>query len=228
MKKYCFMFLGLIFPMFVSGNEISAEKIKYGVEYVSLVENLMKEHGVLDRLLLIYEKILEQIELDQKISFYELKRSTEIVKSFIENYHEKLEETYIFPRLEKSKKMVAFVKILKEQHIEGRRLTDYIIDRSTNINLKNLEEKNKLRQVIKDYITMYRPHTAREDTVLFPEFRKLISSPGYEELGRIFKDKEEDLFGKDVYSSIIRDISRIEEELHIHNLSQFSHQNIVR
>ena len=45
-------------------------------------------------------------------------------------------------------------------------------------------------------LRMYRPHAAREDTVLFPAFRKLVPKKQYGELGEQFEDKEHELFGK--------------------------------
>src|SRR5262249_44242197 len=40
------------------------------------------------------------------------------------------------------------------------------------------------------------PHTAREDTVLFPAFREVVGRAGYRELGERFEDKEHELFGE--------------------------------
>ena len=46
-----------------------------------------------------------------------------------------------------------------------------------------------------ELVRMYGPHEAREDTVLFPEFRKIVSRHEYDSLGEDFEKKETQLFG---------------------------------
>ena len=50
-----------------------------------------------------------------------LKKSAQIIHNFIENYHEKLEEQHIFPRLKKVGKLVDTVDILLAQHRAGQK-----------------------------------------------------------------------------------------------------------
>ncbi|MGA8689464.1 MAG: hypothetical protein WB662_06030, partial [Methyloceanibacter sp.] len=49
-----------------------------------------------------------------------------IVREFIEDYHEKQEEDYVFPRFKKAGKMDLLIGILLNQHQAGRRVTDVI------------------------------------------------------------------------------------------------------
>ena len=46
---------------------------------------------------------------------------------FVEEYHEKNEEKYIFPEFERAKKMVDLVDILKSQHQAGRAVTAEVL-----------------------------------------------------------------------------------------------------
>ncbi len=79
------------------------------------MEDLMREHGVLNRILLIYEEIIKRLPDGQYESLADLlKQSAGIIEDFIENYHEQLEENYIFPRFEKAGRMVELVKTLKD------------------------------------------------------------------------------------------------------------------
>jgi hemerythrin-like domain-containing protein len=50
-----------------------------------------------------------------------------LVRKFVEDYHEKLEETFILPEFEKQKKLVDLVTVLREQHQAGRRVTDVVL-----------------------------------------------------------------------------------------------------
>src|SRR5205823_117577 len=98
-----------------------------------------------------------------------------IIKAFVEDYHEKQEENYLFPRFEKANQLTDLVKVLQLQHDAGRNITSEIIQLS-----KQNIEKQKLSDLISRFIIMYRPHEAREDTILFPAFRKIVSHHEYD------------------------------------------------
>src|SRR3546814_680702 len=83
-------------------------------EEVSPPEDLMREHGVLNRLLLVYDHFVVMLTLDQSINPQWVSDSAGIIRTFIEEYHEKLEEDYLFPRFEKKGKLTDLVKVLRE------------------------------------------------------------------------------------------------------------------
>ena len=76
----------------------------------------MREHGALERILLIYEDVLRRMHANQDFSPKVLADTAGIVRSFVEDYHEKLEEDYLFPRFEKANKLVDLVDVLLAQH----------------------------------------------------------------------------------------------------------------
>lgn len=193
-------------------------------EEVGPNEDLMREHGILNRLLLIYQEISRRIDNHKSFPIQSLSESANIVRSFLEDYHEKLEEDFIFPVFEKAGKQVGLVKTLREQHNAGRNLTDYILKHSKEDLLKDDIQRLLLSDYLKLYVRMFRPHEAREDTVLFPEFKQLISKDEYKRLGDIFEDKEHQLFGEDGFEKTVAKVSDIEKQLGIYNLSQFTPQ----
>jgi len=69
---------------------------------------------------------------------------------------------------------------------------------------------------------MYNPHEAREDTVLFPAFRKLVRSSEFSALGEEFEEREHSLFGDDSFESMVDRVAAIEKRLGIFDLSQFT------
>jgi hypothetical protein len=69
---------------------------------------------------------------------------------------------------------------------------------------------------------MYRPHEAREDTVLFPALRRVVSAHEYASLGEDFERKEHELFGKEGFEGIVEKVARIEKELGIYDLEKFT------
>ena len=84
-------------------------------------EDLMREHGVLKRVLLIYGAVLRRLDAKQGFPPEALADAAGIIRSFVEDYHEKLEENFLFPRFEKVNQLVDLVKVLREQHQAGRR-----------------------------------------------------------------------------------------------------------
>ena len=162
-------------------------------EDVSAVEDLMREHGVLRRLLLIYEECVRRLEGEPKLD--DIGKATiclswgvRLIKKFVEDYHEKLEEKHLFPEFEKRGELAPLVKVLKEQHAAGRTLTEALVHLSAGVDadkqiLDNPESRHKAITCCKAFIRMYRPHAAREDTVLFPAFKKLLSAKQLDKLG---------------------------------------------
>nr|WP_295901928.1 hemerythrin domain-containing protein [uncultured Bdellovibrio sp.] len=189
---------------------------------VTAVEDLMREHGALNRILLIYDEI--SLRLDKKKEFdpEQLKKSASIIQNFIQGYHEKLEEDFVFPRLMKANQLTDLVPILKSQHEAGRTLTSSILSYSNTKSLKNNDERDKLKTALQSFVKMYRAHEAREDTVLFPAFKNVVGEKEYHQLGENFEERERQLFGKNGFENIVGRIEEVEKDLGIFDLKQYS------
>ena len=191
-------------------------------EEVSPPEDLMREHGVLKRVLLIYGEAIRRMEAKHDLPPDTIADSAKIIRSFIEDYHEKLEEDFLFPRFEKTNQLVDLVKTLRDQHQAGRRVTDITMQLATNQALKNSDDRRRLAESMRQFIRMYNPHEAREDTVLFPAFRKIVSGHEYDSLGEDFEKKEHELFGEDGFEKMVDRVAGIEKKLGIYELAQFT------
>ncbi len=145
-----------------------------------------------------------------------------LIKRFVEDYHEKLEENELFPRFEKAGKLVDLVKVLRLQHEAGRKVTATILSLTTPTALNDPDSRRRLAENLDQFVRMYRPHAAREDTVLFPAFPGLVSDKEYHDLGEKFEDKEQELFGKNGFENIVNQIADLEKQLGIYDLAQFT------
>ena len=181
-------------------------------------EDLMREHGVLNRILLIYEEAIRRIDARQPFPSETVASGADIIRRFIEQYHEKLEEDHLFPRFEKANKLVDLVGSLRRQHQAGRRLTETILKLAAPTRV----EAQPLLDAMRSFIRMYRPHEAREDTVLFPAIRRIIRPKEFAELGGQFEDKEHELFGKAGFEGVVAEVAKLEQTLGIHDLDQFT------
>jgi hemerythrin-like domain-containing protein len=185
-------------------------------------EDLMQEHALLSRVLLIYEEAGRRLEEKRALDPDLLKRAAEIIRNFIEQYHEKLEEDHVFPRFEKAGKLVDLVNVLLEQHKAGRVLTDSIISSSTQAGFADLAERKRLKAALSAFIRMYRPHAAREGSVLFPAFRDLVPAEEFQTLGEMFEKREHETLGPEGFEGQVRIVAGLEKQLGIYDLSQFS------
>jgi hemerythrin-like domain-containing protein len=191
-------------------------------EEVSPAEDLMREHGVLKRILLVYDEAIRRLHAKEDLPPQALKDSATIIRTFIEDYHEKLEEDHLFPRFRKANKLVDLVDVLLKQHQAGRRLTDTTLRLSTLEALKTPEDRKALGDSLRQFIRMYNPHEAREDTVLFPAFRGIVGAHEYDALGEDFEKKEHELFGEDGFHGVVDRVAAIEKQFGIYDLAQFT------
>lgn len=199
------------------------EKHEDHEEEISPGEDLMREHGVLKRVLLVYEEAERRLLAGgADVSPDAVHKSATLIRTFIEDYHEKLEEDFLFPRYRKANKLVDLVEVLAEQHQAGRRLTDRVLQLATNASLKDEANRKQLATTLRLFVRMYAPHEAREDTVLFPALRKIVTPNEYDSLGEEFEEKEHELFGEGGFEDIVDKVAAIEKELGIYDLAQFT------
>jgi len=182
------------------------------------VEDLMREHGVLRRILLVYDACALRLETGQDLSPDALTRAADIVRHFVEDYHEKNEEEQLFPRFERAHAQEPLVRVLREQHQVGRRLTDAIAA-TTLRTFKDENATNRLVMTLRQFRHMYEAHAAREDTVLFPDVRKIVSAREYDAMGDQFEDDEKKRFGEGGFEQIVSQVAAIERDVGIYDLA---------
>jgi len=225
-KRREFLKKGLLFGTLsgVAGISLVTGCSDDGEADVSPAEDLMREHGVLNRIMLIYDACKLHLVNGDQFPLEIVQNSALIVQNFIENYHEKLEEKFLFPRFAKAGQMLELVQTLFIQHAAGRKITEQIIQFGKMKTLADAGESQKLVKLLNDFNMMYRPHAAREDTILFPAFKKIISKNEYFGLGEDFEKKEHELFGSEGFESTVEKVLTIEKQLGIDDLSKFNAQ----
>jgi hemerythrin-like domain-containing protein len=191
-----------------------------GDEGVGPGEDLMREHGVLNRILLIYEEGIRRTQVRGPLPLEALRSAAGLIRRFLEEYHEKLEEEHLFPRFERAGKLTELVAVLRAQHLAGRRLTASILDLASPHAAAT--DSAALADRLGEFVRMYRPHAAREDTVLFPAFRELVSRQEYERLGEEFEGREDKVLGDRGFERIVDEVAGIERTLGIYDLASFT------
>jgi hemerythrin-like domain-containing protein len=187
---------------------------------VGAVEDLMREHGVLRRAILVFRACAGRLIAGQIVDAPALHRAAQLFRNFGEDYHEKkLEEENIFPQLKKAGgPAAALVDVLLTQHQRGREIISYVLDATNGTTFDNKAVANALQS----FELMYEHHAAREDTILFPAWKKAIGAHEVEEMGDKFEEIEKAQFGGDGFEMAVKQIGEIEQALGLGNLAAFT------
>ncbi|HEV8369522.1 MAG TPA: hemerythrin domain-containing protein [Pyrinomonadaceae bacterium] len=200
-----------------------ADENKMGGE-VTATEDLMREHGVLRRCLLVYTVAAIKLRANaSSIAPDALQKAAKLFRAFGEEYHEKkLEEAYIFPAVKKvSGEAASYPDILIAQHNRGREITDFIINvtQGAKLGTGNAEALSKSMEA---FVLMYRNHAAREDTIIFPAWKQTMTAKQLDEMNDKFEDIEHEQFGEDGFEDAVKQISAVESSLGLADISQFT------
>lgn len=181
----------------------------------------MREHGVLKRVMLIYDEVLRHLDKGEDVPPEVIRDAAKIIRGYIEDYHEKLEEDFYFPRF-KETPLASLAEELLKQHLAGRKLTDLTLRLAKPQTMKVAEERRRLADSMRTFVRMYGPHEAWEDTVLFPQFRQIVGAHEYAALSEDFAKREREVFGEDPLGRFVEQAATIEKRLGIFDLAQFT------
>ena len=198
------------------------KQAKVEAEDIGPGEDLMREHGVLRRVLLVHAEVARALAAGKDVDPQVLQRTAKLIRSFVEDYHEQQEEQFLFPRFERAGKLVPLVKTLRAQHQAGRKVTDQIAGLATAVALKDAGQRKQLGALLGGFTRMYEPHAAREDTVLLPALHELVSHHEYDALGEEFERREKQVFHGDGFERAVDEVAAIEKLVGIDDLAQFT------
>lgn len=187
---------------------------------VSATEDLMREHGVLRRVLIVYDHAASVLRTDPaKLDVSALNAATVLFRDFGEDYHERaLEEAIVFPALRGAGEVAALVDILTAQHERGREITAYVLATTG----KGRVDAAALAPVLENMSQMYQAHTAWEDTVVFPAWKKALPQDQLDEMADRFEEIERQRFGQDGFDLGVRRIQEVQTALGIGDLAAFT------
>ncbi len=191
---------------------------------VTATEDLMREHGVIRRALLVYYELVPRLRKNAAaVDPAGLRKTARLFRTFGEDYHERmLEEEHIFPLVRKSKgKAASYPDILTAQHNRGREVTDYVIG-VTDAQRIASNQAEPLARTLESFVLMYENHAAREDTIVFPAWTENFTNKQLDEISDQFEDIEHKMFGKDGFEDAEKTISDIETAYGLADLTQFT------
>ncbi len=186
------------------------------------LEDLMLEHGFVRHLMLVCREGQRRLEANEALPPNLFVEVFSLMRSLIENHHEPAEEDFVFPRLVQAGALVGVVGVLKEQHRVSRRMTDKILSLSGKENLEKEDLRKELCRQLSELIRMYEHHAVCEDTMVFPEFRRITSAKEYEEIGGKMEQREHEQLGEQGMRDAAKRIAEFEQALGIDGVVQFT------
>ncbi|MEN6437839.1 MAG: hemerythrin domain-containing protein [Syntrophobacter sp.] len=196
--------------------------IKPQDENGTVIEFLERQHGMLRRTIFILEEIRGGMDARMDLSPEILQGTVDIVSRLMVDYHQRIEEKYIYPAFDTAKKMGGLVGILREQHAAGSQLTGILKQLAAGFSAKDHEKRRTLGGAIHQFSRMYRAHADREDTVLLPVLRQVITPVAYREMSKVFENEEKQAFGQNGLEELTRKLVGYEEALGIGDLAAFT------
>jgi hemerythrin-like domain-containing protein len=191
---------------------------------VTATEDLMREHGIIRRALLVYTAAANKLRANSaSVPPDALQKTAKLFRAFGEDYHEKkLEEPFIFPAVKKAGGQAAgYPDILVVQHDRGREITDYILSVTQGAKL-GVANAEPLARALDSLVMMYEHHSAREDTIVFPAWKKTLPEKELHEMAEKFEEIEHRQFGEDGFDNAVKQIGEIEGMLGLTDISQFT------
>ncbi len=207
-------------PAFAAPRQMPAQK-KAAAPPPPITEILMRDQGVLQRVLLIYDAAIRRLGQGEDLETEVFIQTCEVMRDFGHDYHEKAKEQLVYPHFRKAGRMVELVDTLQAQHRAGRTLTDNII-RGTEGARQNPEQRKVMTDAMAASITLYRPHMARETTDVLPTLRYLVTSTEFDELSGTLEKREIEAYGAEGFVKVAKRVEAIEKKIGTHDLSQYS------
>jgi hemerythrin-like domain-containing protein len=208
----------------LSGCARGGEEKAGGGQGVSATEDLMREHGVLRRIVIVYRETSGRLAQGRTdFDVLALDQAADLFRAFGEEYHEReLEEQHIFPTLQKiGGPGGALVPTLLDQHKRGREMTAFIRARCAGGRIAAADAA-PLARVLQDFARMYAAHTAFEDSIAFQAWKQSISQKDRDEAGETFERIERSHFGGDGFDMAVSQIAQIERKLGLSDLARYT------
>jgi hemerythrin-like domain-containing protein len=191
---------------------------------IEAAEDLMREHGILRRALLVYAEAASRLSTGTgELPVSAVHDAAALFRTFGEEYHERsLEERHVFPILIKGAgPNAALSNVLKQQHARGREITQYISAVTARGRVASADA-GPFGHALTSFVRMYEHHAAIEDTIIFPAWKAAISESQYHELSEEFEELERKMFGKDGFDDAVTRIGKIEQAFGLADLAQLT------
>lgn len=191
-------------------------------DIITPVEILARHHGAIYRAVAVLEEIRGGMNARMDLPPEMIGGTVEIIRTFVMDIHQQMEEKYIFPVFDAQGKMSGLVGVLREQHAAGARLIEILRGLCDGFSAKDLEKRRTMASAIHLLSRMCRAHAEWEDTALFPLLRSIVPPKSFAELSSVLYRTESELLGQNGFDEIIRKLNGYENILGIGDLASYT------
>jgi len=207
-------------PALAQNRRQATPKTKATEGGITATERLMRDSGVLLRILSIYEAGGRRLGGGEDIEPIIFTQAAETMRDFVHGYHEKQQDEQVYPRFKKAGRMVELIDVLMAQHAAGQKLTAQILELAPKSSTK--AERQAMIDAMQASIVLYRPHVARELTDVLPTLRTLVTPNEFDELSAALDKDETEKLGKEGFDKMAKKVEALEKRIGINDLSQFT------
>jgi len=139
---------------------------------------LMIEHRLIEKMLNIAEKELENIKVDRKVDPVFIDTVVDFIRVYADRTHHGKEEDILFKALEKKKLNDNDRRIMKElvdEHINARKVVGELVEANNRYADGNSKSIDVIIKKLSYLIDFYPEHIIKEDKTFFPDTEKYFS-----------------------------------------------------
>jgi hemerythrin-like domain-containing protein len=162
-------------------------------------DELMNEHRVIERMLVVVSNACDRLENGQEVEQELFVGAADFFKNFADRCHHGKEEKLLFVKMQERgvSGEVGPIAVMLREHQDGRGHVRKIAELSaTKMNQKT---KDGLVRVGRAYVDLLSKHIQKEDNILYPMANQILTKEDQEELAKGFEEVEENVMGPGVH-----------------------------
>ena len=173
---------------------------------------LIAEHELIERGMAVLKNWLERLD-DTLKNPIQLKRAIDFLLEFGDKIHNKKEEDFLFPLLEKRgiPGSPGPLGVMLQEHEAERQLLARMVEEISDLNKGPDEVLRKFKQEGLEYLSIRAEHIWKENDVLYPMGRKVLKEEDNPELMTAFHRIDQEVYGPDARALYARMVDEVEQ-----------------
>ncbi len=161
-------------------------------------EALKKDHRVIEKMLNILETVSKKIERGEDIPAETLKKASDFIRNFADNYHHGKEEDILFKTMEERgfPREGGPVAVMLAEHDEGRGYARALAEGVEKYAAGDIGAKKRIAESARNYAGLLSQHIQKEDNILYMMADNLLPEPLQRELLNKFDLVEKEKLGE--------------------------------
>ena len=139
---------------------------------------LMKEHRLIERIMVLIEEALKQIEENDEVDLSFIDKTVDFMSTYVERTHHEKEEDIFFRDLKKkdlSDEHRLLTNELINEHDFERKVTNELFEASTRFQAGEGPALAVIVEKLRTLVNLFSKHIEKEDNVIFPSSRAYFS-----------------------------------------------------